>query len=161
MNSVSIKIVSILLLPILLSIGMNFRNILTKNFFPLLPAAQKMQLRGNGHFCVLKSCQWYETGILLCSFDSNLFCASCYHASVTWDFETGSLCSQDTFLPTTFPLQQKKGEKTSSLAAGETLLCLKTLLIQLSKQSILHSTPWLKNKKIIIVHLSCAELKIF
>lgn len=122
-----------------------------------------MQLRGNGQFCVLKSCQWYETGILLCSFDSNLFCASCYHASVTWDFETRSLCSKDTFFPTTCPLQQKKGEKNSSLAAGEALLCLKTLLIQLSiiQQSILHSTPWLKNRKIIIVHLSCCRTEDF
>lgn len=58
-----------------------------------------------------------EESILLFSSD-NLFCVSCYHASVTWDFEAGCPCSQDTLFPTTCPLQQRKGEKNSSLAAG-------------------------------------------
>lgn len=47
---ISNKTASLLLLSILLLIGMNSRSILLTNFFPLLPVAGEIQLRGHGPF---------------------------------------------------------------------------------------------------------------
>lgn len=105
-----------------------------------------------------------EESILLCSLDSNLFGVSCYHARVTWDFNTGSLWSQHTLFPTTCPLQKRRGEKNSSLAAGGSAPPPENIAHTTEQAEYSTFNSLIKKIKIIlkiVVHLSCCRTENF